>query len=88
MPRPRYQPAARDIQYVELAAGAGIGSRTIARELGISRGTLLTHLSEPLTRGAARRRLEVVQAVHAAAIRGKVSAMRAYLRRPPQSVED
>ena len=52
----------------------------IATALGISRETLEKHFEAELSAGALERRMEVLQALHAAAKRGSSSAARAYLQ--------
>lgn len=51
----------------------------IAIALGISRTTLLKHFKEELTTGAHGRRSAVLQALERAALKGNVTACRAYL---------
>lgn len=51
--------------------------------LGIDRGTLEKHFEAELTQGALERRVEVLEAMHAAAQKGNVTAQRAYLERLP-----
>ncbi len=52
----------------------------IATALGISRETLEKYFEAELSAGALERRMEVLQALHAAAKRGSSSAARAYLQ--------
>lgn len=56
-----------------------MGHEAIAISLGISRGTLLKHFKEELTTGAHARRSAVLQALEKAALKGNVTACRAYL---------
>jgi len=51
----------------------------IATALGIARDTLEKHFQAELSGGALARRMEVLQALHAAAKKGSSSAARAYL---------
>ena len=51
----------------------------IATALGIARDTLEKYFEAELSAGALARRMEVLQALHAAAKRGSSSAARAYL---------
>lgn len=51
----------------------------IACALGISRTTLLKHFKEELTTGAHSHRSAVLQALERAALKGNVTACRAYL---------
>jgi hypothetical protein len=56
----------------------------IAIALGIARGTLEKHFAAELTEGAYLRRMEVLEAMHGAALKGNVTAQRAYLERDPR----
>jgi hypothetical protein len=56
----------------------------IAIALGISRPTLDKHYAAELSEGALSRRVEVMQALHAAAKRGNSGAAKAYLLMEPQ----
>lgn len=66
----------------------------IATALGIARDTLEKHFESELAGGALARRMEVLQALHAAAKKGSSSAARAYLAHeatpavPPLPVPD
>lgn len=64
---------------VSIAAGGGMRHEDIALGLGISRDTLRKHFEVELSVGANMRRIEVVNALHAAAKRGSSSAAKAYL---------
>jgi predicted transcriptional regulator len=55
----------------------------IAIGLGITRPTLSKHYARELTEGAYQRRLEVYQAMHKAAMKGNVSAQKAYAAMVP-----
>lgn len=50
----------------------------IAIALGVSRNTLEKHFERELSVGAIERRLEVIQAMHAAAKKGSVAAAKLY----------
>lgn len=56
----------------------------IALAIGIARGTLLEHYQVELTEGASKRRMEVVEAAHKAAMKGNVSAQRLLLSMTPE----
>lgn len=56
----------------------------IALAIGIARGTLLEHYHHELTEGACKRRMEVVEAAHRAALKGNVSAQRLLLGMEPE----
>jgi hypothetical protein len=56
----------------------------IAIGLGISRPTLEKHFAHELSQGAYAKRLEVFDAMHAAAVKGNVAAQKAYIAMDPQ----
>lgn len=56
----------------------------IAIGLGITRPTLSKHYANELTVAAYQRRLEVYQAMHKAALKGNVSAQKAYAALTPE----
>lgn len=71
---------------VAIAAGSGVMTHEeIAIGLGISRPTLEKHFADELAEGAYRKRLEVLEAMHAAALKGNVTAQREYLSRSPRA---
>lgn len=65
---------------MSVLAGARYSHQAIAAALGISRNTLEKVFRAELTSGAARRRMEVLDAMLRAAKRGNVSAMKAFLK--------
>lgn len=69
---------------VAVAAGAGMAFAEIALSLGIPRQTLNERYGTELSAGACRKRLEVLLAMHAAAKRGNVSAMKTYMALTPK----
>lgn len=71
-----------------ICAGAGMTHREIALALAIDRGTLEKHYEVELAQGAYARRMDVVVAMHAAALKGNVSAQKSYLQLEPTSTED
>ncbi|MDP3822877.1 MAG: hypothetical protein Q8R33_15505 [Burkholderiales bacterium] len=75
-----YRPSPAVRHHVSVCAGAGYSHASIAAALGISRNTLEKVFRLELSSGAARRRMEVLDALLRAAKRGNVSAMKAFLR--------
>lgn len=55
----------------------------IALAIGIARATLEKYFAAELSQGALSKRLEVMQAIHAAALKGNVAAGKAYLSGSP-----
>lgn len=82
--RPPHVPTAASRHKVSVAAGAGMRHADIAIALGISHDTLSRYYEAELTEGALARRMEVVNAMHAAAKKGQSSAARVYLEHVPQ----
>ena len=78
--RPPFVPTAAQRRRVSIAAGGGMRHVDIATALGISRETLEKYFEAELSAGALERRMEVLQALHAAAKKGSSSAARAYLQ--------
>lgn len=70
---------------VSIAAGGGMSHEEIAIGLGISRNTLEKHFERELSVAAYERRLEVLSAMYGAAVKGNVTAQRAYLQVTPRS---
>jgi len=60
-----------------MAAGAGVSHELIAAALGITRPTLRRYYRQELSHGAAARRMEMLEALHEAAMRGSVTAIKA-----------
>jgi hypothetical protein len=77
--RPAFQPDQRMRRLVASAAGTGNLHRDIAAGLGISRTTLLKYFPGELSTGACARRLEVIAAMFASAMKGRVTAQKGYL---------
>lgn len=72
-------------EQVAIAAGSGrMTQEEIAIALGISPPTLRKHFERELAEGAYAKRLEALQALHAAAAKGNVSAIREYLEESPR----
>lgn len=86
MARPEFKPTATQRKKVAIAAGGGMSHESIAQALGIARNTLEKHFMAELTAGASERRLEALQGLHAAAKKGNVSAVKAYLAGVPQFI--
>lgn len=82
--RPAYEPTAAVRRKVSLAAGAGMRHEDIAIALGIARDTLAKHFAIELSSAAAARRMEVLIALHKAALKGSSSAAKAYLAAEPE----
>jgi len=86
MARPEFQVTDELRRRVAIAAGSGtMTHEEIAIGLGISRPTLEKHFELELAEGAYARRLEVIEAMHAAALKGNVTAAREYLARTPRA---
>lgn len=77
--RPAFKATPALRKQVATCAGGGMAHENIAIALGISRTTLLKHFKEELTTGAHGRRSAVLQALERAALKGNVTACRAYL---------
>lgn len=84
MARPTFKPTAAQRRQVAIAAGGGMSHEEIAIGMGISRNTLEKHFETELSTGAYAKRLEVLQAMHAAAKRGNMTAAKAYLSVDPK----
>lgn len=67
-----------------MAAGFGMTHEEIAIGIGISRPTLEKHFSLELSTGAYQRRMEVIEAMHAAALKGSAAAGRAFMAMDPR----
>ena len=74
-----FVPTAAQRRKVSIAAGAGMSPREIAIGLQIPVQQLKKHFAHELTAGALARRIEQLEAMHAAGKKGNVSAQRAYL---------
>lgn len=62
-----------------MAACAGVSRVQMAQVLGISRDTLCKHYAHELEHGAAILRFELMDALFAAGMRGRVSALAMFL---------
>jgi hypothetical protein len=72
--RPSFKPTASDRQSVRIGTAAGLTASEMAALLGISRGTLRTHLADELREARARALVENLKRLDRAAQRGSVSA--------------
>jgi hypothetical protein len=84
--RPPHKPTDESRRRVSIGAGGGMTHAEIAVALGIAKNTLEKHYEAELSEGAYLRRLEALEAMHGAAVKGNVTAQRAYLERMPQLV--
>lgn len=82
--RPAHAPTPATRRQVAVAAGGGMRHLDIAIALGISRETLEKHYADELAGGATKRRLEVLNAMFAAAKKGSSSAAKVYLAAEPE----
>lgn len=80
--RPPFEPTQEHRERVSIAASGGLTHDVIAAAIGISVPTLRKYFSDELTAGACGKRVEVLEALHAAAMRGNVTAQRAILAMP------
>ena len=74
--RPPFKPTAAMRQKTELLVACGMSHASIARVIGIDRGTLEKYFPEELTHGASRKRSEVVAMLWASAAKGNVTAQK------------
>lgn len=84
--RPAFQPTATMRRRVAVCAGGGMSHETIATALGISIPTLRKHFETELTAGAHDKRMQLVEKLHAAALKGNASAIKAYLSMSPEYI--
>lgn len=83
--RPGFKPTAALRRKVAIAAGGGMSHEEIALGLGISRPTLEKHFEHELSVGAYEKRLETLEALHRAAKKGNVAAIKAYGAMTPRA---
>jgi DNA-binding CsgD family transcriptional regulator len=77
--RPEWLPTKAQRKQISVAAAGGMSHDEIAIALGIARGTLEKHCSVELNQGACKRKFEVLNAMHRTALKGNVSAQKAFL---------
>ena len=82
MGRRAFQPTQRQREHVTASCHAGLPHAAIASALQVSISTLEKYFGNELRLGAAKKRVEVLVAMHLAAKRGKVGAMKRYLSVP------
>lgn len=82
--RPEWKPTQAEREQVEISAGGGMRHEEIALALGVSTPTLRKHLAQELAAGANKRRMDVVDAVYRAGLKGNAAAARAYLSAVPE----
>lgn len=83
--RPPFKPSATHRRKVSIAAGAGMSHEEIALGMGISRNTLEKYFEHELSVGAYQRKLETLDALHKAAKKGNVAAIKAYNAMTPRA---
>jgi AcrR family transcriptional regulator len=83
MSRQPFKPTVAQRRSVSIAAGGGMAHADIAEALGISRPTLNKYFQVELLGAALRRRMDVLVAMHRAAMRGNVTAQKAFLALTP-----
>ena len=79
----QFEPNDRMRRKVAIAAAGGMSHEEIAIALGISRPTLTKYFEAELSHGAYKRRMDVLNAMHRAAIKGNVAAQKAFLSTEP-----
>lgn len=82
--RPAHEPTPALRRKVSVAAGGGMRHQDIAIALGISHDTLERYYELELSEGALGRRMEIINAMHAAGKRGASSAAKLYLEHAPK----
>lgn len=85
--RPEFNPSDAQRKRVSILAAGGMAHEQIAAAIGISRTTLLKHFDGELTKGAADRKAEVLDALFKAAKKGNVAAQKAFLQRADGEVK-
>lgn len=84
--RPPHQPTDELRRRVAICAGAGMFHEDIAIAIGISRPTLTKHYQFELFHGALAKRADVLVALYENAMKGNVSAQKAYASLDPPKV--
>lgn len=75
----RFEPTSEQREKVEIWLGGGLSEEAVSAVLGIDRMTLRKHFAGELQHGRAKKRAEVIAAMHRSAQGGNVSAQKAYL---------
>lgn len=82
--RPAFKVTAVQRRLVTNAAASGMTHQEISIALGISRNTLEKYFEKEISAAALRRRMEVMDAMARTALKGNVSAQKAFLAQVPQ----
>ena len=82
--RPEHVPTAALRRKVSIGAGGGMRHEAIALAIGVSVPTLRKHYEAELSTVAMQRRMEALQGVHKAAMRGSSSAAKLFLANEPE----
>lgn len=83
--RPEHKPTSITRRKVSMAAAFGMTRQEIALAIGITDDTLRKHYARELAEGAAKKRMEILDAQFAAAKKGNVSAQKALLATAPRA---
>ena len=81
--RPAFKATAVQRRLVTNAAASGMTHQEISIALGISRNTLEKYFEKEISAAALRRRMEVMDAMARTALKGNVSAQKAFLAQAP-----
>lgn len=81
--RPAFKATAVQRRLVTNAAASGMTHQEISIALGISRNTLEKYFEKEISTAALRRRMEVMDAMARTALKGNVSAQKAFLAQVP-----
>lgn len=77
--RPEFSPSTEERQKVEVLIAGRMSHDDIARVLGITPPTLRKHFKDELATGLAKKRAEVLVALHTSALAGNASAQKSML---------
>lgn len=77
--RPPFEPTDKQRREVGIAKAGGMTNEAIAAALGISQPTLRKYFENELSAVASKRRLEVLTKMYRTAMKGNVSAQKAFL---------
>lgn len=81
--RPAFKPTSVQRRLVTNAAASGMSHQEISIALGVSRNTLEKYFEKEISTAALRRRMEVMDAMARTALKGNVSAQKAFLAQVP-----